>query len=182
MDLRTMALAAGLLAVASPATAQQGVDWQYPAVENYGPVVPVPGATARLQQDTGYGVVFNVTEGTPGDGRVSPSLALVARFVNLLALSGMDPTDADIVAVVHEAATPAVIGDPHYQRRFGTNNPNAQLIRQLEGDGVEVVVCGQAVAGAGFPFDAVLDAVDVSMSAMTELAKRQLEGYALIPS
>jgi intracellular sulfur oxidation DsrE/DsrF family protein len=180
MKLRAIAPAAALAALVAPAAAQ-GIDWNYPAVQNYGPVVPVPGATAEPQQGLRYKVVFNVTAGAPGDGRVSPDLAAVARFVNLLALSGMEPQDADIVAVVHAAATPAVISDPHFRARFGASNPDAELIRQLEANGVEVVVCGQAVAGAGFPLEAVLEPVEVSISAMTELAQRQLQGYALMP-
>ena len=159
----------------------QQVDWQYPAIESYGPVLPISEGTARREGGEPYQVVFNITEGRPGDGRVSSDLALVARFVNLLALSDMDPAQSDIVAVVHAAATPAVISDEAYRARYGTPNPNTDLIIELENNGVDVVVCGQALAGAGFPVDAVFDPVDVSISAMTEIAKRQLAGYALMP-
>ena len=55
------------------------------------------------------------------------------------------------------------------------------MIRQLEDAGVEVVVCGQALASAGFAPDQVLEPVEVSISAMTEIADRQLQGYALMP-
>ena len=168
-----------LALAAAPLGAQQ-VDWQYPAVE-YGPVVPIPDATAEREGGDPYRVVFNITEGRPGDGRVSGDLALVGRFVNLLELSGMDPAASDLVAVVHGGATGAVVSDAAYRQRYGAPNPNAELITQLENSGVEVVVCGQALAGAGFPTDAVLEPVDVSISAMTEIAKRQLEGYALMP-
>ena len=84
MKASTIVVTAAFVALAAPAAAQQGVDWQYPAVQDYGPVVPVPDASAKMDQDGGYKVVFNVTEGRPGDGRVSSSLALVVRFVNLL--------------------------------------------------------------------------------------------------
>ncbi|WP_230534419.1 DsrE family protein [Microvirga roseola] len=126
-------------------------------------------------------MVFNVTQGMPGDGRVSADLASVARFVNLLALDGMDPKKADIVAVVHGSATAAIISDRYHQARFGAANPNTDLVRQLEENRVEVIVCGQAVAGAGFPFEAVMQPVEISTSAMTEFAKRQLQGYAFVP-
>jgi intracellular sulfur oxidation DsrE/DsrF family protein len=184
--IRTTQIAGAPLLVAVavltiPALAQERPDWQYPAVNGAGPVVPVPNASAELPDGQSYKVVFNVTQGTPGDGRVSSDLASVARFVNLLALSGIDPKRADIVAVVHGPATAAVISDPYHQARFGTANPNSDLVRQLEEAGVEVVVCGQAVAGAGFPFEAVRQPVKISTSAMTELAKRQLQGYAFVP-
>ncbi len=175
------ALAGAAAALAIPAVAQQRPDWQYPAVNGAGPIVPVPKATSKLPDGQTYKVVFNVTQGTPGDGRISADLASVARFVNLLALSGMDPKRADIAAVVHGSATAAVISDPYHQARFGTANPNTDLVRQLEENGVEVVVCGQAVAGAGFPFEAIMQPVEVSTSAMTELAKRQLQGSAFVP-
>lgn len=171
---------APLIIAAAPVQAQQ-VDWQYPAVESYGPVVPVPDATAKRQAGEGYRVVFDITEASPGEGRVSNELALVARFVNLLALSDMEPKASEIVAVVHGAATGAVVQDQAYRARYGTPNPNSELIAQLEENGVEVVVCGQALASAGFPVEAVLEPVDVSISAMTELASRQLQGYALMP-
>ena len=173
--------AAGLaLALAAPPLAAQQVDWQFPAVE-YGPVVPIRGATAERAGGEPYKVIFNITQGTPGDGRVNNELALVGRFVNLLALSGMDPRQSDIVAVVHGAATPAVVAGPRYMARYGAPNPNAEVIKQLENQGVEVVVCGQALVGAGFSQDAVLEPVDVSISALTEIASRQMEGYALMP-
>ena len=175
------ALAGVVTVLAMPAAAQQRPDWQYPAVHGAGPVVPVPNATAKLPDGQTYKVVFNVAQGTPGDKRVSSDLASVARFVNLIALSGMDPKQADIVAVVHGPATAAVISDPYYQARFGTANPNTDLVRQLEENGVEVIVCGQAVAGAGVPFEAVMQPVEVATSAVTELAKRQLQGYAFVP-
>lgn len=108
------ALAGVVTVLAMSAAAQQRPDWQYPAVHGAGPVVPVPTATAKLPDGQTYKVVFNVAQGTPGDGRVSSDLASVARFVNLIALSGMDPKQADIVAVVHGPATAAVISDPYY--------------------------------------------------------------------
>lgn len=182
--IRSIALATGLatglaLATATPGAAQQ-VDWQFPAVQ-YGPVVPIPDATAKREDGEAYKVVFNITQGTPGDGRVNTELALVGRFVNLLALSGMDPAQSDIVAVVHGAATPVVVSDDAYRGRYGEANVNAEAIRALEDAGVEVVVCGQALASSGFSPQQVLDPVEVSISAMTELAARQMEGYALMP-
>ncbi|HEV7253049.1 MAG TPA: DsrE family protein [Mesorhizobium sp.] len=179
--VKTLALASALSALLAAGAQAQGVDWQYPAVKGFGPVVPIPEASARPEGDLAYKVVFDVTQDRPGDGRVSPGLASVARFVNLLAISGMDPRQADIVAVLHASATPAVIKDENYRRRFGTPNPNAELIRQLEANGAEVVVCGQALAGAGFGLDEVMAPVEVSISAMTELAQRQLQGYAVMP-
>lgn len=172
-------LGAALL-TAGAAAAQQQPDWQYPVI-NYGPVVPIPDATAERESGEPYRVVFNITQDQPGDGRVSNDLALVGRFVNLLELSGMDPSASDIVAVVHAAATPAVLQDEAYGSRYGSPNPNAQLIAELEDSGVEVVVCGQALAGAGLALDEVLEPVEVSISAMTEIASRQMQGYALMP-
>ena len=126
-------------------------------------------------------MVFNITRGTPGDGRINNELALVGRFVNLLALSGMAPKQSQIVAMVHGAATPIVVNDQAYRGRYGEANVNARAITALEEAGVEVVVCGQALASSGFNLDQVLEPVEVSISAMTVLADRQIQGYALMP-
>ena len=109
------AAAALTMAVGAPAAAQQA-DWRFPAVE-YEPVVPIPDATAKREAGEGYKVVFDVKQGSPGDGRPSNELALVGRFVNLLALSGMNPAESDIVAVLHGSATPAVVADDAYRAR-----------------------------------------------------------------
>jgi intracellular sulfur oxidation DsrE/DsrF family protein len=165
-------------AVANPALA---VEWEYPAVQGYGPVVPLPNASAQPNPELAYKVVFDITQGTPGDARVNPGLASVARFVNLLAIDGKMPENSDIVAVIHGSATPDVIEDAAYMARFGTPNPNTELFRQLAQNGVDVVVCGQAVIGSGFAPESVMDGVEVALSAMTVLANRQLEGYAVMP-
>ncbi|GGK54645.1 DsrE family protein [Salinarimonas ramus] len=180
--MRTLAVAtfATTLLLGNAAVGQQAPDWRYPAITGAGPVVPVPDATPQFE-GAPYEVVFNITQDRPGDGRVSPGLASVARFVNLLAMSDMDPAASDLVAVLHGPATAAVISNDAYVARFGAQNPNIELIRQLEDAGVEVVVCGQAVAGAGFSYEAVLEPVEISVSAMTELAQRQMQGYALVP-
>lgn len=170
------ALAAGL---AAPAAAQNA-NWQYPAVP-YGPVVEIPGASAERPSGEPYRVVFDVRDASPGDLRVSGDLALVGRFVNLLAQSQMDPQASDLVAVLHGAATSAVVSDEAYSARYGTENPNADLITALEEAGVEVVVCGQSLTASGFTPEDVLDPVEVSVSAMTEITDRQLQGYALMP-
>ncbi|WP_230534418.1 hypothetical protein [Microvirga roseola] len=44
------ALAGAIAICAAPVFAQQGPDWQYPAVNGAGPVVPVPDATSKLPE------------------------------------------------------------------------------------------------------------------------------------
>lgn len=177
--MRPVLIASIFTCLAAPAAAQDA-DWQYPAVP-YGPVVELPGTTAERPSGEPYSVVFDIRDAAPGDERVSRDLALVGRFVNLLAQSQMEPSDSDLVAVLHAAAAPAIVTDAAYRARYGTDNPNEGLIIALERYGVDVVVCGQSLTASGFTPDDVLDPVDVSVSAMTTLADLQLRGYALMP-
>jgi intracellular sulfur oxidation DsrE/DsrF family protein len=169
-----LAFAAGLLA--APAAAQEAPEWLHPEIKGFGAVTRIPGADARES----YRVVFDIREDTPGDGRVNPGLARAARFVNLLTMSGHDPADSELVAVLHGDATSAAVEAEAYGERFGESNPNEALISRLTAAGVEVTVCGQALAAGGYDFERVLAPVSVTLSAMTRLAGAQMDGFALI--
>lgn len=172
--------AAGLLLFATPLSAQ-GSAVAGAAVPEYGNVFPTTGAQQRPDPRLRYRVVFSITKAASDPAKVNPSLEKVARYLNILAADGVHARNGDIVAVVHGAAVPAILGANAYATKFGgARNPNLDLIDRLRKAGVVVSVCDQALQGQGFEPGQVAGNVRVDVSAMTTLTTLQLKGWALL--
>lgn len=165
-------------AQAAPSTPMK---WENPMIKPYGQVRPMPEAAAQLTPDRVYKVLFNINQGAEQPDKVVPALDRVARFINLAALAHVPAKHLKLVAVVHGKATPSVLADAPYRQKFGVANPNLELLSLLRKAGVEVYVCGQALAHQNIEPAAVAGDVTVAVSALTVLANYQLEGYALVP-
>ncbi|WP_353226216.1 hypothetical protein [Salinisphaera hydrothermalis] len=87
---------------------------------------------------------FDVTKQPNDTSQPNPGLDRVARAVNLFASVGVPSDKRDFVAVIHGPATPSVLTDEQYEKRFGQNNPNTRLIAALHDADVTSHVCGQA--------------------------------------
>ncbi|TFI59865.1 hypothetical protein E2493_02490 [Sphingomonas parva] len=166
------ALTAGQAAAAGPTPS---------AIAGFGGVHPTEGAGQRPDRKLRYRVVFSITKAATEPGKVNPSLDRVARFLNLLAADGVRPRRGDLVAIVHGPATPLTMSDEAYRARFGTPNPNLELIRRLRGAGAEVHVCSQALSGNKIERSSVAELVEIDVAALVTIANLQLRGYALIP-
>jgi intracellular sulfur oxidation DsrE/DsrF family protein len=172
-------LSAAAVAVPTGAYAQQW-NWTNPTIKEFGAVVPLPNAALQPDKNVDYKVVFNVTSwGVPD--KVEPGLERVARTVNLFTSAGVPVSRLHFIVVIHGPATPAVLDQGHYLEKYGMGNPNVDLIAALEQAGVQVVVCGQALAHHKFPDAWVNPEVEITLAAMTNLIILQQQGYVLVP-
>jgi intracellular sulfur oxidation DsrE/DsrF family protein len=153
--------------------------YTYPLVKDHGGVVVVAGAAEPPKR--GMKVVFDITAGGPAD-KVNQGLERVARCLNLYAAQGLQPSDVAIVAVLHGNATLATLNAEAFARQNGgKENPNLPLIRELRKHGVELFVCGQAVAYKGLKATDIAPELPLAVSAMTLIINRQADGYAYLP-
>ena len=155
--------------------------WQSPAIKNAGAMHPLPNAVFQPDKATIYKVVFSVTRAPKGKVDPDGGLEPVARAVNVFASAGVPLDHLKFVAIIHGGATPMVLDNAHYKKQFGVDNPNLKVIRELNAAGVEIVVCGQAVAGFGYQYGWVQPDVKVALSALSTLIILQHQGYALVP-
>ena len=155
--------------------------WQFPAIKGAGAMHPLPNAAFQPDKSTIYKVVFSVTRAPKGTQDPDGGLEPVARAVNVFTSAGVPLEHLKFVAIIHGGATPMVLDNAHYKQRFGADNPNLKIIRALKAAGVEVVVCGQAVAGYGYEYSWVDPDVKVALSALSTLIILQHQGYALVP-
>jgi len=181
MNHMTRAAAVVGLALASTMALAGDGFWQTPAIHDAGRMHPLPQAAYQPDPDAIYKVVFSMTRSSDDPHRINPSLQRVARTVNLYADAGVPFKHMKFVAVASGAATLIALDDAHYEKRFGVANPNLPVIRQLRADGIDVAVCGQAIAEHDFQYDWVSKEVTLALSALTTITELQQKGYALMP-
>lgn len=154
--------------------------WQTPAVPGVGKMHPLPRAAFQPEKNETYKVVFSVQAGGKPD-ELNPSLDRVARTVNRYASAGVPLDHLKFVAVMYGAATDAALDNEHYRQKYGVDNPNLDSIRKLRNAGVNVAVCGQAIAEHRDHYEWIAPEVTLALSALTTITTLEHEGYVLMP-
>ncbi|HEY1943983.1 MAG TPA: DsrE family protein [Roseiarcus sp.] len=172
-------------AIAAFASAAQAADtpagfWTTPTVHGYGKIHNLPEAAYRPQADQTYRIVFSITQAAKTPATVNGALDHVARTVNLYAAAGVPLDHLKFVAVVSGPATPLALNDAQYRTAYGVANPNLALIAELKKAGVDVAVCGQAVAEHEFQYDWIDKSVTLALSALTTVTTLEHQGYSLL--
>lgn len=168
-----------LLATASDPTGAPR--FEHPLIEGHGGIVVLPDAAEPPRKDSK--VLLDITSEEMRGG-VLKGLDRAAVFVNLYEQAGVGPKNGmKLSVVIHGPATKAVLNDAAYARHDAsqTTNPNRELIRRLKQAGVDIYVCGQALARQKFHTDTVLPDVTVAVSAATVHINKQADGYVLVP-
>ncbi|HVA55818.1 MAG TPA: DsrE family protein [Gammaproteobacteria bacterium] len=158
--------------------------WQNPVIKAAGEMLPLPDAAFQPQKSVTYKVLFSITRGNkdPKDAQsINDGLDHVARAINVFASAGVPLDHLKFVVIITGGAVPVVLDNAHYRNQFGIDNPNLTVIKQLEAAGVEIAVCGQALAGYKYEHSWVDPDVKVALSALSTAIILQQQGYSLIP-
>lgn len=173
--LLTLALALPADALAQERSTRAGpVIHDFGAVFQVDPDVPTP-------TDRAYKLAFEVAAPSPSPEELNVGFNTVARFLNMHAQAGVPEDHLGAAIVVHGGASFELLDDEAYRAKFGVDNPNADLIRQLLAKGQRVILCGQSAASRGVPTDGLVPGVEVALSAMTAFLLLQDEGYRVNP-
>jgi intracellular sulfur oxidation DsrE/DsrF family protein len=151
-----------------------------PIITNYGKVFTIDNPEFKTDTSLVFKAVFDVMQTSDNNEHLNTSLETAARFLNMHAQAGVPPENLHVALVVHNLATKDIISHEAYQKRFGINNPNAELIEDLLAVGGKVIVCGQSIHSRGFKKEELLPGVQVSLSAITALLQLQNDDYKLI--
>jgi intracellular sulfur oxidation DsrE/DsrF family protein len=176
MFAKRMAFVLAVMMVGAPAAAQPTSS----PIPNFGKITPLPNAAMQPDPKVDYRVAFDITEAAAKPDQLNRSLEKVARYINLLASAGVHPRKGNVLAVVHGKATDLVLKDNAFQRKHGVSNPNIALIEALGKAGVEVHVCGQALAGRRIAQADVFTGVTVDLAALVTLTTLQQKGWSVI--
>jgi intracellular sulfur oxidation DsrE/DsrF family protein len=162
------------LAFAAPLAAQQANLEAFetgPVFEDFGPHAPVPDAKpiASLER---FQIAFDVARKAE-DGARNRGFESAARFINMHVAAGVLEDRIDLVVVVHGSAVHDLVS--------GEDNGSEAMVRAMLDHGVRFVVCGQSAAAYGVTGDALIEGVEMELSAMTAHALLQQDGYTVNP-
>lgn len=183
MKLRTLLLtilALTLSAARAGAASPNGPFWQYPAIKGYGAEHTWPDVLERPQARATYKAVFDLTRGDARATTVNTGLNLIARTVNVFASAAVPLNHLRFAVIIHGPTTALTLSAAAYQQRFGHPNPNLALIAALRQAGVELLVCGDALAVQRVTPAEVNPDIHVALAALSTLIMLQNRGYALV--
>lgn len=153
--------------------------WVNPLIRSEGKIVAL--AEATFQPRRGSKAVFDITA-QPTPETVAKGLVRVARWLNLNAAADVDPRDTSVCLVLHGDATKAALRHDAYLKHVGVKrNPNLDLLRELKRQGVQLYVCGQALAHHGFAPSEVESELKIATAALSVIISKQQQGYASLP-
>lgn len=166
-----------LVMVSSFVFAQSRVN---PVIKSFGGIYDIPEATVKPDPKLEYKIVVDVYGGAENKTGLDMSLNNVARMLNLHAVGGVDPSKMDVVLALHGNSTYSTMNDESYKRKYGVDNPNTLLIKELKDAGVKIAVCGQSLKARGVAIADLNPNIQIATSMLTTVTSHQLQGYKLL--
>lgn len=157
-------------------------NWETPVIKGYGSIVDYPDAAITPDQNMDYKLLFHIRSDKEKEGVIA-GLGKVARVINLMGKADVPARNVHIVVVISGPATPLVLSESAYKKRTNQSNPNLDLMKKLTQYGVEIHVCGQAVAERDINTRTDLSSyTKLTQSALIDRAYYQTQGFVLMPS
>lgn len=151
-----------------------------PVIADYGKVWRVENTKYKVDSKSELKAVFDIMNSPESPTELNKSIETAARFLNMHAQQGVSTDKLQVALVVHNQASKDIITNEAYQKRYGVDNPNAEMVEQLIDAGVQFIFCGQSSLSRKFPIEETIPGVQLSLSAMTALIQLQNNGYRLI--
>jgi intracellular sulfur oxidation DsrE/DsrF family protein len=155
----------------------------YPAIKEakfMAGVMPVKEIDEKPDPNIRYKLLMELTSFDGKDEalkEINGPLGEVARKINLHVAAGIPKNRIDLVLVVHAGALFAFMNNEKYKRMYGVDNPNIALIKELQGFGANIIVCGQAMTWLHLERSDMLPGIKQALTAQTVLSTYELKGY-----
>ena len=154
---------------------------QYPVIKGGGGICEVPEAMPIADLNMPYKIVSEISAGAEKPDSLNPALDRMARLVNLHRQAGVSAKNFELVIVIHFNATPMILSDEAYQKKFGVPNPNTGLINEMAANGVKFYICGQSLYKRKLVNEPRNPNIKPILSAMLGITTLQMKGYAFMP-
>lgn len=178
--VRVLALVSLGACMAMASADEKVARWEAPVIDGYGYFNPLPDADFQPDPKAKYRVAFDISKGEESPSAGNKGLWHVARVVNLFGRHGKPAENLDVVVIIHGGATRSVLDDRTYRARFGTKNPDVELLDKLRGAGVKVYVCGQAIVDSGFYYQNIREGIGVALGALAAEIELGAQGYTIM--
>ena len=150
-----------------------------PIIKDYGTINRLEGV-AENNKSLDYKIVIDLKASNDNFEAVNKGLNNVARLLNLHGVAGVPKEKLHVAVAVHYTATPIILNNTGYQKKYGVDNPNLKLINQLKEAGVELYVCGQSLVARDYAFEDVNPKVEIGLSMLTVVTEKTMQGYQLL--
>jgi intracellular sulfur oxidation DsrE/DsrF family protein len=151
----------------------------YPVFDFHPWVGVIPNKTKVLDYDKNleYKIAIDVTDRHKDSTTVMSTLQEVARTYNLNVANGVKQKNLKIAVVIHGGAIYGILNEEAYQKKYGTSNPNIEVIKAMKKEGIKFYVCGQILAFRQTDEADILKDIEITLSAKTALITLDQMGY-----
>lgn len=172
--LRT-ALAISLL-LASPSVVQGQTGEAL--IKSLGTSSPVPNPSFPADKALTYKIAWNVTAAPEKPEQLADGFRRPANFLTMTDAEGVPRSQVHLAVIVYGGATKSLMHGAAYKAATGADNGSIPLLEALDAAGVQVIVCGQAIAKLKIAREQLLPFVKVATSATMARATLAAQGYA----
>ena len=154
-------------------------EWLTPIIKGYGKIKYSKNIAVQPDNNLEYKIVYKITTSETREG-INKGLNGIAHAINMLGCANIQNDKVKIVATIQGPATTIILNDNAYQKKFGKNNPNKEVIKLLTNYGVDLYVCSQATAYKKISKSDINKNITEALSGSSVLLNYQLNGYALM--
>jgi intracellular sulfur oxidation DsrE/DsrF family protein len=137
---------------------------------------------ARMQPEKNriYKAIYDATKFALDSSQILPALNMAGSELNALGVCHISIHHAKFVIVFHGAAINGILDNQHYKEKYGIDNPNLKVLKELRKTGVQLFVCGQNLLADHIDFKTISPDVTIASDALIVLMTYQNEGFALM--
>lgn len=149
-----------------------------PVIKDYGTIKYLDNVVLP-SKDLDYKIIVDLKTSNDEFEKVNIGLINIARMLNLHGAAGITGDQIKVAVAIHYTATPIVLNNSGYQKKYGVDNPNLDIISKLNESGVEFYVCGQSLVARKYEFDDVNNDVRKGLSMLTVVTEHMMKGYEM---
>jgi intracellular sulfur oxidation DsrE/DsrF family protein len=149
-----------------------------PAIKHYGSVFDVPQANDKPDTSMVYKIIAEAAAGIDKPEEVYAPFEHISRMYNLHVYAGVPQKNLNVELVVFGPSVAVLLNNEAYRKKFGVDNPNLTIIKEMTNAGIKVHACGQSIMLTNIDPATLNSNADIVVSRFTTVSNRQMKGYA----
>ncbi len=145
-------------------------------------VYPVPFVTEKIDPKMKYKLLFHMviwSRDASTRNKINEGLAEIGRIINLHIAAGVPKENLELAVIINGSAMNVYLNNEAYQKKFKTNNPNLDILKQFSDLKTSLIACGQSEVFRNISPTDFIPFVKTSFSAKVAISTYQLKGYVL---
>jgi intracellular sulfur oxidation DsrE/DsrF family protein len=154
---------------------------QSPSIADGTGYVEISGAKVAIDPTHTYKTIIDGQSAAAKPNELLPALSRASLLLNALTVGHVGKDRQKVVLVFHGPAVDGLLKNDGYRKKFGSDNPNLKVIKELADAGAILFVCGQAMAGRKLGMEELTPEIKLATAASLVLITYQNDGYAVLP-